>query len=316
MDSKDLDVKMKIRRIINTPGTSDRTIIGNIQGDRGVGKLMNTLNQKLEEEAKNEEGITTIKLINPVKVTNPNVTIYDVSNSDFIENLIDYGKLAYIECDNKKIKVNSIRPGCLYSEIKCTVNDNCFDNIYSTFTNLLTELTLSTTIYINPRNNYSRLVDIYLTEEELDAVYEELSEKDKIVAIKNIEKHPLLTNEYCMSSGIYQIPENFETLSDADGNITAISADLYSILDPVKILGECPPTLILDIGNKFGINSKIVLEGSTVYTSPRKIIFKPIYMSDSILYPVMTYTGETDGMDSTGNYIYKWSLKATVKAYN
>ena len=55
MDSKDLDVKMKIRRIINTPGTNVRTIIGNIQGDKGVGKLINTLNQKLEEEIKDEE---------------------------------------------------------------------------------------------------------------------------------------------------------------------------------------------------------------------------------------------------------------------
>ena len=104
--------------------------------------------------------------------------------------------------------------------------------------------------------------------------------------------------------------------SDSDGNITAISADLYSTLDPVKILGECPPTLILDIGGKFGINSKIVLEGSTVYTSPRKIIFKPIYMSDNILYPVMTYTGESNFVDSIGKYIYKWSLKGTLKAYN
>lgn len=305
MDSKDLDVKMKIRRIINTPGISDRTIIGKIQGDKGVGKLINTLNQKLEEEVKDEEKITTIKLVNPVKVTNPNVTIYDVSNSDFIDNLIDYGKLAYIECDNKKIKVNSIRPGCLYSEIKCTVNDDCFDNIYSTFTNLLTELTLSTTIFVNPRDNYSRLVDIYLTEKELDAIYEELNEKDKIVAIKNIEKHPLLTNEYCMSSGIYQIFEDVEISKDR------MSAVIYSLLDPEKIVGKCPPTLILD-GSKLGIDSNLVLEGSTVSSSPRKIIFKPIYTSNNIYYPVMTYIEVDEGTDD----VYKWSLEITIKAYS
>lgn len=311
MDSKDLDVKMKIRRIINTPGTSDRTIIGNIQGDKGVGKLINTLNQKLEEEVKDEQKITTIKLINPVKVTNPDVTIYDTANFD--NNWSNLGKLVYLECDNKKIKVNYVAPGCLYSEIKLTVNDNWQSNIYRTLTDLLTELTLSTTIYVNGDTNYSYLVDKYLTEEECDAI----DEKHKIVAIKNIEKHPLLTNEYCMSSGIYQIPENLEISYDSDGNMTAISADLYSALDPVKILGECPPTLILDIGGKFGINSKIVLEGSTVYTSPRKIIFKPIYMSNNmILYPVMTYTGESNGMDSTGNYVYKWSLKGTIQTYN
>ena len=78
MDSKDLDVKMKIRRIINTPGTNVRTIIGNIQGDEGVGKLINTLNQKLEEEIKDEEKITTIKLVNPVKVTNPNLNYLNI----------------------------------------------------------------------------------------------------------------------------------------------------------------------------------------------------------------------------------------------
>ena len=116
-----------------------------------------------------------------------------------------------------------------------------------------------------------------------------------------------------MSSGIYQIPENIETSYDADGNITAISADLYSMLDPEKIVGKCPPTLILDIGGKLGINSKIVLEGSTVSSSPRKIIFKPIYMSNNmILYPVMTYIEVDEGNDG----VYKWSLEVTVKAYD
>ena len=308
MDSKDLDVKMKIRRIINTPGTSDRTIIDNIQGDKGVGKLINTLNQKLEDEIKDEEKITTIKLINPVKVTNPDVTIYDTANFD--NNWSNLGKLAYLECDNRKIKVNYVKPGCFYSEINLTVNDNWQSNIYRTLTDLLTELTLSTTIYVNGDTNYSFLVDKYLTEEECDAI----DEKHKIVAIKNIEKHPLLSNEYCISSGIWQIPENFETVSD--GTSTIMSAVLYSTLDPAEILEKCPPTLILDIGDKLGLNSKIVLEGSTVYVSPGKIIFKPIYTSDNILYPVMTYSGEANFENSIGKYIYKWTLKATVKAYS
>lgn len=299
MDSKDLDVKMKIRRIINTPGISDRTIIGKIQGDKGVGKLINTLNQKLEEEVEDEEKITTIKLVNPVKVTNPNVTIYDTANFD--NNWSNLGKLAYIECDNKKIKVNSIRPGCLYSEIKCTVNDDCFDNIYSTFTDLLTELTLSTTIYVNGDTYYGFLVDKYLTEEECDAI----DAKHKIVAIKNIEKHPLLTNEYCMSSGIYQAFEDVEISKDR------MSAVIYSLLDPEKIVGKCPPTLILD-GSKLGIDSNLVLEGSTVSSSPRKIIFKPIYTSNNIYYPVMTYIEVDEGNDG----VYKWSLEITIKAYS
>ena len=308
MDSKDLDVKMKIRRIINTPGTSDRTIIGNIQGDKGVGKLINTLNQKLEEEIKDEEKITTIKLVNPVKVTNPDVTIYDTANFD--NNWSNLGKLAYLECDNRKIKVNYVKPGCFYSEINLTVNDNWQSNIYRTLTDLLTELTLSTTIYVNGDTNYSFLVDKYLTEEECDAI----DEKHKIVAIKNIEKHPLLTNEYCISSGTWQIPEDFETFSD--GTSTIMSAVLYSTIDPREILEKCPPTLILDIGDKLGLYSKIILEGSTVYLSPRKIIFKPIYTSDNILYPVMTYSGESNFENSIGKYIYKWTLKATVKAYS
>lgn len=304
MDSKDLDVKMKIRRIINTPGISDRTIIGKIQGDKGIGKLINTLNQKLEEEIKDEEKITTIKLVNPVKVTNPNVTIYDTANFD--NNWSNLGKLAYLECDNKKIRVNYVKPGCFYSEINLTVNDNWQSNVYRTLTDLLTELTLSTTIYVNGDTNYSFLVNKYLTEEECDAI----DEKHKIVAIKNIEKHPLLTNEYCISSGIYQIPEDFGIFSDG------MSAVLYSTLDPVEILEKCPPTLILDVGDKLGLNSKIVLEGSTVYANPSKIIFKPIYMSDKILYPVMTYSGVSNFKDSIGKYIYKWTLKADIKAYS
>lgn len=299
MDSKDLDVKMKIRRIINTPGISDRTIIGKIQGDKGVGKLINTLNQKLEEEIKDEEKITTIKLVNPVKVTNPDVTIYDTVNFD--NNWSNLGKLAYLECDNRKIKVNYVKPGCFYSEIKCTVNDNCFDNIYSTYTDLLTELTLSTTIYVNGDTKYNFLVDKYLTEEECDAI----DEKHKIVAIKNIEKHPLLTNEYCMSSGICQILEDVEISKDR------MSAVMYSLLDPEKIVGKCPPTLILD-GSKLGIDSNLILEGSTVSSSPRKIIFKPIYTSNNIYYPVMTYIEVDEGNDG----VYKWSLEATIKAYS
>lgn len=298
MDSKDLDVRMKIRRIINTPGISDRTIIGKIQGDKGVGKLINTLNQKLEEEIKDEEKITTIKLVNPVKVTNPDVTIYDTANFD--NNWSNLGKLAYLECDNKKIKVNFVKPGCFYSEIKCTVNDNWQSNIYRTLTDLLTELTLSTTIYVNGNSNYSFLINKYLTEDEYDAI----QGKQKIVAIKNIEKHPLLTNEYCMSSGICQYPENFKISNDR------ISAVIYSTLDPGKILRKCPPTLILD-GRQLYLSSNLVLEGSTISSPPIKIIFKPIYMSDKILYPVMTYSGEHDSMGT-----YKWSLEATIKAYS
>ena len=71
----------------------------------------------------------------------------------------------------------------------------------------------------------------------------------------------------------------------------------------IEILEKCPPTLILDIGNKFDLNSKVVLEGSTVYVSPIKIIFKPIYTSDNILYPVMTYSGEANFENSIGKYI-------------
>lgn len=306
MDSKDLDVRMKIRRIINTPGISDRTIIGSIQGDKGVGKLINTLNQKLEEEVKDEEKdeekITTIKLVNPVKVTNPDVTIYDCPNyQDYLNN--NKGA-AYFEINNKKIKVIYNVPHSFYNKEINVEMSNPKTEDGTQIRDMLTIITISRTVYFKLDIYPIYLVDGgYLTRKEINANSDNNEGNDKIVAI-NIRKPLCLTNEYLNNSHLTIIdgptitPSKFSATvgtSFSDKNISALRyAPTFLFMYP-----EISTTILF-------------LESSTISSNGQKIVFKPIYAVNGIFYPILTYIGENNEEFSN----YKWSLEINIKAYS
>lgn len=302
MDSKDLDVKMKIRRIINTPGISDRTIIGKIQGDKGVGKLINTLNQKLEEEVKDEEKITTIKLVNPVKVTNPDVTIYDCPNyQDF-----NIGKEAvYFEINNKKIKVIYNVPHSFYNK---EINIEMINpkNEYGTqIRDMLTIIIISRTVYLQLNTYTTYLVNEgYLTQEEISANSDDNEDNNKIVAI-NIKKPLCLTNEYLEDSYLTIIDNPTITPSKISATVGTYFSDKN-----ISALRHAPTFLFMYPEISTAI---LFLESSTISSNGQKIVFKPIYAVNGIFYPILTYTGETNAGLLTP---YKWSLEINIKAYS
>ena len=299
MDSKDLDVKMKIRRIINTPGISDRTIIGKIQGDKGVGKLINTLNQKLEEGAEDEGGITTIKLINPVKVNNPNTTIYDCPNFEEWYSEHNYGDQVFLEINNKKIKAIYDTPRYFYAKETGvdTVSPKNLDG--GSIREMLTMVTISKTVYFEFTSYNSYLAaEKYLTQEEINANLG----KNKIVAVTT-SKPLLLTNGY------YHNP--FLTIIDTP-TITPskLSANVQIDFNDKEILALKYAPTFLFVYPEISATT-LVLEPSTVSSNGQKIVFKPIYTVNGILYPVMTYIEKIPNFES-----YKWSMEINIKAYS
>ena len=303
MDSKDLDVKMKIRRIINTPGISDRTIIGKIQGDKGVGKLINTLNQKLEEEIKDEEKITTIKLVNPVKVTNPDVTIYDCPNyQDYFNNAKG---AAYFEINNKKIKVIYNASHSFYNkEINVEMSNPKTEN-GTQIRDMLTIITISRTVYLQLSTYITYLVtEGYLTQEEISANSDDNEDNNKIVAI-NIRKPLCLTNEYLEDSYLTIIDKPTITPSKISATVGTLFGDKN-----ISALRYAPTFLFMYPEISTAI---LFLESSTISSNGQKIVFKPIYAVNGIFYPILTYIGENNEELLT---TYKWSLEINIKAYS
>ena len=303
MDSKDLDVKMKIRRIINTPGISDRTIIGKIQGDKGVGKLINTLNQKLEEEIKDEEKITTIKLVNPVKVTNPDVTIYDCPNyQDYFNNAKG---AAYFEINNKKIKVIYNASHSFYNkEINVEMSNPKTEN-GTQIRDMLTIITISRTVYLQLSTYITYLVtEGYLTQEEISDNSDDNEDNNKIVAI-NIRKPLSLTNEYLEDSYLTIIDKPTITPSKISATVGTLFGDKN-----ISALRYAPTFLFMYPEISTAI---LFLESSTISSNGQKIVFKPIYAVNGIFYPILTYIGENNEELLT---TYKWSLEINIKAYS